>query len=393
MKAFQQIGWLCGRPVLRVVRQGEALPRGVAEFAYREEMLKPSWWSAGTELTISQQFQAYLAFLTEQPGPVQADLRMLLAGTPIEPKASAWGDLMLETSEEFTRACNDWCEDYDGLVREWSELLEAGNPPLQRLNAIAYQATSLWRSTVIEELGTRRFLPRYGFPIGLQGLTSPFQFKPEKQPIKLEREGILAVNEYVPGSSMLVGGRLYRSHGVLRSWSRSESDTGSENAHGCTRVVPVTSRIRGRPPNRPGAQLTAVRVVLGAQRTYSYLGMAIRQRDGIRRLGRVLSNVLAIRRWLQWPSLRRRRPPQLRISVESGDVLPRSQKEENSWPSTGGSTNAVLRSVRAAAMRTVKRRLEMDGSIFQKALKLILRFGSTAQEPVGRPARHQLCAI
>lgn len=226
MKAFQQIGWLCGRPVLRVVRQGEALPRGVAEFAYREEMLKPSWWSAGTELTISQQFQAYLAFLTEQPGPVQADLRMLLAGTPIEPKASAWGDLMLETSEEFTRACNDWCEDYDGLVREWSELLEAGNPPLQRLNAIAYQATSLWRSTVIEELGTRRFLPRYGFPIGLQGLTSPFQFKPEKQPIKLEREGILAVNEYVPGSSMLVGGRLYRSHGVLRSWSRSESDTG-----------------------------------------------------------------------------------------------------------------------------------------------------------------------
>ena len=49
---------------------------------------------------------------------------------------------MLEASGEFSRACNDWCEDYDGLVREWSELLESGNPPLQRLNAIAYQATS-----------------------------------------------------------------------------------------------------------------------------------------------------------------------------------------------------------------------------------------------------------
>jgi len=226
MKAFQQIGWLCGRPVLRVVRQGESLPRGVAEFAYREEILKPNWWRTGTDLTIAQQFQAYLAFLAERPASVQADLRMLLAGTPIEPQASAWRDLMLEASGEFTLACNDWGEDYDGLVREWSELLESGNPPLQRLNAIAYQATSLWRSTVIEELGTRRFLPRYGFPIGLQGLTSPFQFKPDKQPIKLEREGILAVNEYVPGSSLLVGGRLYRSHGVLRSWSRGESDTG-----------------------------------------------------------------------------------------------------------------------------------------------------------------------
>ena len=57
-------------------------------------------------------------------------------------------------------------------------------------------------------------------------MTSPFQFKADKQPIKLEREGIMAVNEYVPGSSLLVGGRLYRSHGVLRSWSRGESDTG-----------------------------------------------------------------------------------------------------------------------------------------------------------------------
>ena len=134
-------------------------------------------------------------------------------------------------------------------MREWSELLESGNPPLQRLNAIAYQATSLWRSTVIEELGTRRFLPRYGFPIGLQGLTSPFQFKPDKQPIKLEREGILAVNEYVPGSSLLVGGRLYRSHGVLDPGPGASRIPASENAHGCTHAVPATSRIRGRPPS------------------------------------------------------------------------------------------------------------------------------------------------
>jgi DEAD/DEAH box helicase domain-containing protein len=252
MKAFQQIGWLCGRSVLHVVRQGEALPRGVAEFAYREEILTPNWWRTGTDLTIAQQFQAYLTFLAERPSSVQADLRMLLAGTPIA--GSAWRDLMLETSDEFTQACNDWCEDYDGLVREWAELLESGNPPLQKLNAIAYQATSLWRSTAIEELGTRRFLPRYGFPIGLQGLTSPFQFKPDKQPIKLEREGIMAVNEYVPGSSLLVGGRLYRSHGVLRSWSRGESDTGFGKRawlHTCSTGHITYSWSAAQPPRCP----------------------------------------------------------------------------------------------------------------------------------------------
>jgi Lhr-like helicase len=226
MKAFQQIGWLCGRPMLQVVRRGEALPRGVTTFAYREELLHPDWWRPGQALTMAEQFQAYLEYVAERPASVQTDVQLLLTGTPVEAQGPAWHDLILGASAEFTTACNDWCEDYDGLVREWSELLEEGNPPLQRLNAIAYQATSLWRSTVIEELGTRRFLPRYGFPIGLQGLTSPFQFKPEKQPVRLQREGILAVNEYVPGSSILVGGRLYRSHGVLRSWSRGESDIG-----------------------------------------------------------------------------------------------------------------------------------------------------------------------
>ena len=276
MKAFQQIGWLCKRPLLPHIKPGAALPTKPGDFIYGEMMIEPIWWQAGTDESVAQQFGAYLNYVAENPIPVAGQVKRLVAGTPMAERTSAWQDLIHAVAEEFTGVCNDWFEDYDGLVREWTALLDAGNPTLQRLNAIAYQANSLWRSTVIynrakvrgheglhitmcevpsgrlislaarsnpassatgayvslimrgciEELGTRRFLPRYGFPIGLQGLTSPYQFGPGKEPIRLERPGILAVNEYVPGSSLLVGGRLYRSHGVLRSWSRNESDTG-----------------------------------------------------------------------------------------------------------------------------------------------------------------------
>jgi hypothetical protein len=226
MKAFQQIGWLCMRPQLQVVRKGEVPSTRVTPFVYRESLRRATWWVADEQVSVAEQFRAFLAYLREYPDLFQRELQTLLRGTPVVVDVSRWDELVNAVDADFSRACKDWCEDYDSLVSEWTAMVENGNPSLQRLNAIAYQANSLWKSTVIEELGTRRFLPRYGFPIGLQGLTSPYQFGPGRDPIRLEREGILAVNEYVPGSSLLVGGRLYRSRGLLRSWSKAESDTG-----------------------------------------------------------------------------------------------------------------------------------------------------------------------
>ena len=116
---------------------------------------------------------------------------------------------------------------YDGLVDEWVRRLGRQKRRLiSQLNAIAHQADALWETTVIEELGTREFLPRYGFPIGLQSLTVPSGRSVSRAPIKLERSGILAVSEYVPGSKVLVGGRTYTSQGVLPAWRKGAEETG-----------------------------------------------------------------------------------------------------------------------------------------------------------------------
>jgi DEAD/DEAH box helicase domain-containing protein len=38
--------------------------------------------------------------------------------------------------------------------------------------------------------------------------------------VKLERDGTIALNEYVPGSRLLAGGRIYASHGLIRSFEK-----------------------------------------------------------------------------------------------------------------------------------------------------------------------------
>jgi len=226
MKAFQQMGWLCRRSQVPLA-QGDFLQRELPPFDYREPMNQPEqWWSLAGCTSMAEQFESFLDYLKVHDGGNAQSVRRLLDSTPLQSQLPNWPELIQAVKKEFHAAWVDWCEDYDGLTDEWKRLVDEPNPSKSTLNAIAYQARSLWRSTVIEELGTRRFLPRYGFPIGLQGLRSPLQVGGGKEPIRLERQGILAVSEYVPGSSLLVGGRIYRSHGLLRSWGRSKDDTG-----------------------------------------------------------------------------------------------------------------------------------------------------------------------
>jgi DEAD/DEAH box helicase domain-containing protein len=78
--------------------------------------------------------------------------------------------------------------------------------------------------TVIEALSDQQFLPSYGFPIGLHRLQvlaadekKPSRVREEDQ-YRLERQGVLALGEYVPGSQLLAGGKVITSRGLLKDW-------------------------------------------------------------------------------------------------------------------------------------------------------------------------------
>jgi DEAD/DEAH box helicase domain-containing protein len=135
----------------------------------------------------------------------------------------------------FKNAVNDWRGDYEALLNAWRDISENGvgsrqASPRAQANMLHYQGRALYETTVIEAFADRQFLPRYGFPIGMQKLRviRPDEKKPnrirEEDQYRLERSGLLALREYVPGSQLLVGGRLITSHGLLKHWTGAELD-------------------------------------------------------------------------------------------------------------------------------------------------------------------------
>ncbi|HEU5413374.1 MAG TPA: DEAD/DEAH box helicase [Candidatus Angelobacter sp.] len=227
MNAFQKMGWLLGRPRLPIVRSSEKWPDRPHEFAYELNLRTDYPWWGDQQLSVADQFGNFIEALREAGSPYLEKIKTLLASTPLSNKVQAWDSLMAEVAHSFRKACVEWRSDYDGLVEEWVRRLRwTEKTSISQLNAIAHQADALWGTTVIEELGTRQFLPRYGFPIGVQSLTVPSNRSVSRVPIKLERSGILAVSEYVPGSKVLVGGRTYTSQGVLPAWRKGAEETG-----------------------------------------------------------------------------------------------------------------------------------------------------------------------
>lgn len=198
----------------------------------------PPWWERnGPKPKVSAsgpgleaQFVAYLNELRDyRSGLMQPILTRLFMGTAMENAVGEWQTLLRGVIASFSEAVSAWSKDYDNLWTAWQSLEdELGNR--SQANALHYQMAALYGTTVIEALADRQFLPRYGFPIGVQKLKvivpdadNPHRVREEDQ-FRLERSGLLAMGEYVPGSQLLVGGKLVTSHGLLKSWTGAGVD-------------------------------------------------------------------------------------------------------------------------------------------------------------------------
>ena len=215
MEAFGRMGWFGHVHTLTAGDKTNPSMK-VAPQHYEEASPRPSWWDPKNTTSLERQFVRYLEKLEDDPSEIESGARELLGGTPLSEQSLA--GLISKAKAHFEAHMKEWIDNYTRLLKAWESARgEQENRPV--LNAIAYQAQELCRMTVIETLATARFLPRYGFPIGLQALRLPNNsFRGGESSVKLERDGMLALNEYVPGSRLLAGGRIYSSHGLIRSF-------------------------------------------------------------------------------------------------------------------------------------------------------------------------------
>ena len=213
MNAFNQIGWVCGE---------EQIPRQYPEQPLVEQLMAPPrfvlneswpWWKDGEAPHL--QFESFLEFLLRESNPIKDQLESLLRDTPLSGSVER---VIRNAQIEFKLACQSWSSDYQSLKSAWQSGI-ASRAPYSTLNAIHYQAKTLWHTPTISSLAERRFLPRYGFPLNVQVLTA--QTESREEPVRFQRGSLLALSEYVPGSVLLGGGRSYTSRGILNFWSSS----------------------------------------------------------------------------------------------------------------------------------------------------------------------------
>ena len=173
------------------------------------------WWNpAYHEPGLEGHFLSYLYWIRdwgeEEARPA---LERLLQLTGARSDLDDWSAFLNSVVDDFAAAVRDWRAEYDAMLRSWLFVdAETIAHASAQANALRYQMRALYETTVIEALADRQFLPRYGFPIGNQRLRVivPDERRPgrvrEEDQFRLERSGLVAIGEYVPGSQLLVGG-------------------------------------------------------------------------------------------------------------------------------------------------------------------------------------------
>ena len=212
MDAYGRMGNFCGKP--RVAR-------------WDGGNLKPSIDKPNSDHPLSKQFADFLESLRNgSESRFQKEVKTLLSATPIAPTSDGWEDLLVFAANSFCKSVQSWEREYDKLLEQWKSM--SGQ---RQANAIYYQLRLRYGTTVIEAMADRQFLPRYGFPIDVMKLrvTSPDNRRNnrirEEDQFRLERNSLSALREYVPGSQLLVGGKLIRSRGILKHWTGEDVDT------------------------------------------------------------------------------------------------------------------------------------------------------------------------
>lgn len=174
-------------------------------------------------------FIQFLNYVKKEPLRYREMAEKLLKGTPLE-GISDWNRFIADTEADFSEKIDSWTEDYKQLLESWRWAKK--NSRNRQANAISYQLKALYETTVIEVFADRQVLPKYGFPVNVHRLKVLNQSENgkyggnerEEDRYRLERGGLLALREYVPGSQLLVGGMVVTSRGVLKHFTGANMD-------------------------------------------------------------------------------------------------------------------------------------------------------------------------
>jgi len=186
---------------------------------------------------LKDHFQAFLKWIkNEQKEDYRLKLLSILKDTSLINNVNQLEELIDSISEAYANAVDLWLYDYQILLRSWKAIEDDKNfsENVRKANALYHQMKILFRTTLIESLVKYQVLPAYGFPVDLLRLhvhikdpkTKQMEYPITGEKYKFDRSASLALAEYIPGSTVLAGGKQIRSRGLLKHWAGKAIDEG-----------------------------------------------------------------------------------------------------------------------------------------------------------------------
>ncbi len=201
MNAFGNMGRFCGEVLPSKWNKGEDKPSVPVFLPDWQGIEKPWWKEMTTDAGLHLRFLDFLAWVeTDGRADWMARFTQLFQHTPLAAIVEEWAAFFAAARTTFQAAIQSWKEEYGALLQAWKSI--DGTMPQARAtaNMLRYQMSALFETTVIEALADLQFLPRYGFPIGLQKLRVITPDENDKTKIReedqfrLERPGKLRPN-------------------------------------------------------------------------------------------------------------------------------------------------------------------------------------------------------
>ncbi len=231
MRAFGDMGHFCGVSLPPKWERAAEKPLIQPDMPDRASPTAALWWNPDhSHSGLEGQFVEYLCWIRDRGEvEVRPHLERLLQGTGAVVLLNDWFAFLNGMINDFTSAIYHWRVEFDAMLNAWQQIDSTRTAHYRaQANALRYQMAALYETTVIETLADQQFMPRYGFPIGTQRLRVIIpderysdRYREEDQ-YRLERSGLIAMGEYVPGSQLLIGGKLITSRGLLKHWTGAD---------------------------------------------------------------------------------------------------------------------------------------------------------------------------
>ena len=231
MSAFGQVGTFLG------LDQPEWQRNDNSQLASPTDYVAPrtEWDPGATASSPAESFIIFLAHICDGHDlSCIESLQQLINGfaIPTEFVDKPISDIIALLRIEFIKYCAEWKTKYEVI-----ENARTREPDKRARNGIYHSLKALSNTQVISWLASEQFMPAYGFPIGLL----PLELAPastsgntKNDKLKLERNGLLALREYAPGSELIALGRTIHSRGLLKHWTGVDAHTDASLGLGVT---------------------------------------------------------------------------------------------------------------------------------------------------------------